>query len=104
MTAALTTTQLAADFADIALDMPVSAVWETRTISGTRGMREITMTNDERGYLADYRYSVWLPIAGITTLPKPGDRISVDSVTRQVLATGGNDGVVIRLDLGDIYA
>jgi hypothetical protein len=104
MTAALTTSQLAADFAVCAEDMPVSAVWETRTIAGTRGMREIGMQNDERGYLADYRYSVWLPLAGMTTAPKPGDRISIDSVTRQVLATGGNDGVVIRLDLGDIYA
>ena len=104
MTAALTTAQLAADFAVIAEDMPVSVVWETKTIAGTKGAREIAMQNDERGYLADYRYSIWMPIAGITTLPKPGDRISVDGVTRQVLATGGNDGTVIRLDLGDVYA
>jgi hypothetical protein len=96
---------LAADFANgPAQDMPVSAVWETRTIAGTKGMRETTLRNEDIGYLADYRYSVWLPIAGMTTQPKPGDRISVDSVTRQVLATGGNDGVVIRLDLGDINA
>jgi hypothetical protein len=99
---ALTTAMIAADFAGMAeLPFRETVVWEGRNITGDRGQVSAQFSNAENGYLNQYKYSVWLPVAGMTALPKTGKKITSGGVVRQIIGIGDFDGVIMRLDLGD---
>lgn len=94
-------TDMAADMAAMASDMPITCFWESRAIAGTHGTIGAQFANTGIGYLDQYRLSVWLPVAGMQALPTTGKQIVAGGVLRQILGTGDYDGAAIRLDLGD---
>lgn len=113
----LTSELLTADFADMATDFPCtvtftepdSGVSETR--DGTYGQMDESPLLADAGLLSAYTLSVWVPSSGWTTKPKPTRLVTVGvtnpqsgavtSTVHQVLRIGQDDGVVMRLVLGD---
>jgi hypothetical protein len=113
----LKTELLEADFADMATDFPCTVTFTeegtavTETFPGTYGVMDESPLLADSGYLMAYRLSVWVTASKWTTKPKPGRLVTtnvthpgtgiVTSTSRQVLLIGQDDGVIMRLILGD---
>lgn len=113
----LTTELIEADFADLATDFPCTVTFTepdsgtTESFPGTYGTMDESPLLADLGYLAAYRMSVWTTSSRWTTKPRPGRLVTVGvtnpktgavtSTVHQLLIIGADDGVVMRLVLGD---
>lgn len=113
----LTAERIEADFADMATDFPCTVTFTepdsgvSETLHGTYGTLDESAAFSDAGFLVAYRFSVWVSSSQWTTKPKPSRLVTVaitnpqsgavTSGSHQVLRVAEDDGVVLRLDLGD---
>jgi hypothetical protein len=113
----LTPELLEADFADMATDFPCTVTFTeemggvAQTLPATYGVMDESSLLADTGFLAAYRVSVWCTSSRWNPKPQPGRLVTVNttnpktgavtSVSHQVLLIGQDDGVIMRMLLGD---
>ena len=98
----------------MALDFPVTGTYEGDSATCTVGQMASDPNMQLFGWLDDYRFSVWAPVASFSTPFRTGKKFTIAAVSGtpswvtagdyQIAHTADNDGVVVRLDLTDTSA
>jgi len=102
---ALSTTSIAARFAELIKQLPVSVTFGGKTYTAAR--KELGAERNFYSYGADsgYSFSLVFAAAAFTTPPALDDKIVVEGKTYRVLkATLDAAGVALTVDLGGEYA